>query len=119
MDNYYVKTEDNGLYNKHYITNESRLKTFEQWPKDKRPSASQLAACGFYFTGSGDKVACYYCGVQIIHWRINDNPWIEHALHSPKCAFVRLHRSTSAVYNWNSPDCPPESKSLLENCVVS
>ncbi|XP_054154247.1 baculoviral IAP repeat-containing protein 2-like [Oppia nitens] len=44
----------------------NRLNTFKQWPdRDSQPIAKQLAATGFYYTGTGTNLKCIECNGQL------------------------------------------------------
>jgi hypothetical protein len=68
-----------------------RLNTFVNWPIQMIPSKTALAQCGFYYTGSGDRVACFACDVKLHSWDRSDNPWVEHESHSPMCLFLKMY----------------------------
>jgi len=73
------------------VTYESRLQTFATWTGTVQ-NPEKLAKCGFYYLGEGDKTVCFYCGIGINKWEVQDNPWLEHALHSGSCAFLLLNK---------------------------
>ena len=75
---------------KTYIYYEDRLASFDTWSKQISPDGFQLAKAGFYYTGFGDKIACFSCDIKLCHWEKADNPWIEHCEKSPNCLFVKL-----------------------------
>lgn len=49
---------------------------------DKR---RKMAEAGFFYTGQGDATRCYKCGIGLKHWSPGDDPFKEHAKHSPGC----------------------------------
>ncbi|ODM88150.1 Baculoviral IAP repeat-containing protein 7 [Orchesella cincta] len=73
----------------------SRLKSFEKWEHKNKPEPSVLAEAGFFFSGKQDRVYCFYCGIGLHHWLSEDNPWMEHAISSPKCTFLLVNRARS------------------------
>ena len=73
-----------------YVNMEKRLNTFVGWPSCHSQTPLILAKSGFYFLGAWDKVACFACGVGLKCWQPTDDPWLEHALWSPQCPFLRL-----------------------------
>jgi Inhibitor of Apoptosis domain len=81
------------IFNKDMCAVQSRMQTFTDWSLNHRQRPAQLSVAGFYYIGRSDKVTCYYCGVTIYNWMPEDDPWIEHALHSGECPFLRLHKS--------------------------
>lgn len=72
-----------------YADLKERLKSFSGWPAHQAVEPSQLAAAGFFFTGSLDRVRCFSCGVRLRDWKAGENPWIEHSKYSPNCAFIK------------------------------
>ncbi|AQQ79947.1 putative inhibitor of apoptosis [Leptopilina boulardi filamentous virus] len=77
-------------YYPNYSTNESRLITFETWPKAMMRIKEQLSNAGFFYSGNGDKVLCYQCGGSINNFELHDDPWIRHAKEYPNCLYVFL-----------------------------
>ena len=74
-----------------YRNYKERLKTFEDWPKFlPGPSKEDLARSGFFYTGKGDRVYCFCCGVCLKDWVFGDSAYQEHAQWSPFCHFVTL-----------------------------
>ncbi|KFU98314.1 E3 ubiquitin-protein ligase XIAP, partial [Tauraco erythrolophus] len=67
---------------------ETRLKSFHNWPVDGQLTPKELADAGFYYTGVGDQVACFCCGGKLKTWEPGDRAWSEHKRHFPKCLFV-------------------------------
>ena len=68
----------------------SRMKTFDKWPKQMRPSAFDLVKSGFFYKGSGDYVECFFCGICLHDWETKDNALIEHNKWSPSCKFLSM-----------------------------
>lgn len=65
-----------------------RFETFKDWPVyyiDK----CVLAATGMFYTGTADKVKCYFCDVELGHWREGDHPVQEHILYSSECPLLK------------------------------
>ncbi|NXG57432.1 XIAP ligase, partial [Hemiprocne comata] len=67
---------------------ETRLKSFYNWPLNGQLTPKELANAGFYYTGVGDQVACFCCGGKLKQWEPSDIAWSEHKRHFPKCFFV-------------------------------
>lgn len=70
-------------------TEDLMLETFSRWPK-MYPNILELVKAGFYYTGSGDSVACISCGVVLEKWTPDDKPIEEHRKSSPFCEFLKL-----------------------------
>lgn len=63
--------------------------TFATWPRQK-PSADELVASGFYYTGEGDATTCMSCGVVLDHWDDLDLPNVEHEKANPNCELLNV-----------------------------
>uniref|UniRef100_A0A8C0ZIY7 RING-type E3 ubiquitin transferase n=1 Tax=Cyanistes caeruleus TaxID=156563 RepID=A0A8C0ZIY7_CYACU len=72
------------------VTEEMRLSTFDNWPQNSNVHPEQLARAGFFYTGQGDVVRCFYCDGGVRSWSFGDDPWREHAKWYPECEFL-LH----------------------------
>ena len=64
-----------------------RVKTFKSWPF-RTPNPLVLAKAGFFYFNDGDKVQCAFCLGIIGQWEKNDDPFVEHKNHFPRCPFV-------------------------------
>ncbi len=67
-----------------------RLRSFHAWPEFLGTRPTELARAGFFYTGVGDRVQCFFCGGVIKSWRPDDNPVIEHASRFTECGFIRM-----------------------------
>nr|XP_023022306.1 baculoviral IAP repeat-containing protein 2 [Leptinotarsa decemlineata]XP_023022307.1 baculoviral IAP repeat-containing protein 2 [Leptinotarsa decemlineata]XP_023022308.1 baculoviral IAP repeat-containing protein 2 [Leptinotarsa decemlineata]XP_023022310.1 baculoviral IAP repeat-containing protein 2 [Leptinotarsa decemlineata] len=86
-----------GPHNQDKITVNSRLATFENWPKSIKQRPVDLAEAGFYYTGVGDQTLCFYCGGGLKDWEESDEPWEQHALWFSKCVFLNLKKGKDFV----------------------
>ncbi|XP_059614747.1 baculoviral IAP repeat-containing protein 3-like [Phlebotomus argentipes] len=75
--------------NEHYVTLESRLESFSSWPVAMQTRPEDLASAGFYYSGRGDIVFCFVCGLRLNQWRVSDDPHVRHAKMSHNCEFLR------------------------------
>lgn len=73
-----------------------RLVTFKNFPHSVPVSAIRLAQAGFYYTGEGDKVKCFSCGMTYQGWELGDKPSSIHARISPDCLFVLGQESSNS-----------------------
>lgn len=73
-----------------YMNCENRFKTFQEWPSFLNPSAKDLSYAGFVYTGRGDVVYCFCCGVQLKNWEPTDQAWGEHFRYSPTCSYLKM-----------------------------
>ncbi|XP_055959464.1 uncharacterized protein LOC126832196 [Patella vulgata] len=69
---------------------EERLTSFKHWSKQYKPTKTQLADAGFFYTGVVTKVICFCCGLSVRDWEPAADPWQQHALISPTCRFIKL-----------------------------
>ncbi|XP_062571498.1 putative inhibitor of apoptosis [Saccostrea cucullata] len=65
-----------------------RISTFRNFPQTTSISTIRLAKEGFYYTGDGNKVACFACGVHRDGWKADDDPREIHCRLSPNCPFL-------------------------------
>ncbi|RUS81806.1 hypothetical protein EGW08_010443 [Elysia chlorotica] len=94
-----------------------RLGTFHGWPdvmtvtdvsKSVKPSALTLARAGFSYTGSGDEVICFSCGLRVDNWEKHNDPLVVHATRSPHCQLVM------GVESANQPVYVPPEKEYIK-----
>jgi hypothetical protein len=74
-----------------YASEHARLHTFINWPKNCPVQPKELIDAGFYYTGNGDKVTCFKCGIILAGWEAHDTPWGEHEKWSKSCPLVVEH----------------------------
>lgn len=67
-----------------------RLQTFEKWPKQMSQRPEHLVNSGFYYSGQGDSVTCFHCGITLKSWDAGDEIDFEHHRFSPKCKFLMM-----------------------------
>ena len=96
---------------------QSRLETFQAlgWPHPATHKATpaKLAASGFFLVPTNehpDRTVCYCCGVGLVNWSANSDPWYanepppswipsspsnreEHIRRSPTCGLVTGHHA--------------------------
>uniref|UniRef100_A0A8C5DZ77 RING-type E3 ubiquitin transferase n=1 Tax=Gouania willdenowi TaxID=441366 RepID=A0A8C5DZ77_GOUWI len=63
---------------------DSRLTTFHNWPTEASIQPDVLARAGFFYTGHGDNVKCFFCDGGLRNWEPGDDPWQEHAKWFPR-----------------------------------
>jgi len=71
---------------------EKRFATFASWPENGVPHPKRMAEAGFYYHGMDTCVTCFYCGCHLENWRIDSDPWLEHAARNPSCLYIRLQK---------------------------
>ncbi|GLH15880.1 Death-associated inhibitor of apoptosis 2 [Gryllus bimaculatus] len=107
----------------------NRLSTFGNRP-NPHVQPNDLTACGFFYSdvcdlvkrfkrgvevgGNDDTTLCFHCGKDVCEWTSNDDPWVEHALFSPKCSYVLLNKGIGFVDNVFKMRGSPKSKKDLK-----
>ena len=64
-----------------------RLQTFNEWPL-KEPFVKELVESGFFYSGMGDTVTCFYCDGDLNNWLQYDDPFEKHLDKYPRCHFA-------------------------------
>ncbi|CAG8681840.1 35184_t:CDS:2, partial [Racocetra persica] len=98
-----------------------------KWPykdsEEYKATPETLAKAGFYFNpvpNSKDNVVCFLCHKSMEGWDPQDDPFEEHAKHSPDCAWaicycsLRNFNDEQLPFNWDDKDKLPTSKKLEE-----
>ncbi|XP_074538344.1 baculoviral IAP repeat-containing protein 7 [Halichoeres trimaculatus] len=78
---------------------DTRLTTFHNWPTEASVQPDVLARAGFFYTGHGDNVKCFYCDGGLRNWEPGDDPWQEHAKWFPRCEFLIQSRGQEYISN--------------------
>ncbi|XP_014254856.1 baculoviral IAP repeat-containing protein 7-B-like isoform X2 [Cimex lectularius] len=68
---------------------ESRLRTFLNWPENAPVDSKRIARAGFYYMGQGLEVQCFRCGSRISDWNYGDKVMAKHKALDPRCPFVQ------------------------------
>lgn len=89
-----------------------RLISFEDWPRMMKQKPRELAEAGFYYTGKGDRVACFSCGGGLKDWEDGVVPWEQHAKLYSKCEYLKLIKGQQFIDHVN------ECKTLCIICCV-
>ncbi|XP_064888412.1 baculoviral IAP repeat-containing protein 7 isoform X2 [Columba livia] len=92
-----IDSEEAAPQNPEMVTEEMRLSTFRNWPQYSDMHPEQLARAGFFYTGQGDVVKCFYCDGAVRNWSFRDDPWREHAKWYPECEFLLRSRGREFV----------------------
>jgi baculoviral IAP repeat-containing protein 7/8 len=82
------------IYSSKFVRLESY---FEKWPKSLKQTPDQLSDAGFFYSGTGDGVICFYNGCSLKDWTENDDPWKEHAYWFENCPYVLLKKGKEFV----------------------
>nr|AUF82008.1 iap-5 [Cryptophlebia leucotreta granulovirus] len=66
---------------------ENRLDSFKYWPGHE--NKEKLALVGFYFSGVGDRIVCYFCKLDLYNFCVGEEDSIrDHKRYSPNCPFL-------------------------------
>ncbi|CAD7082250.1 unnamed protein product [Hermetia illucens] len=68
----------------------SKITSFQLAPRNLTEMRVDLAMAGFFYTGQGDNVQCYSCGLNQSDWTDGANPWEKHLENSPDCTYVKI-----------------------------
>lgn len=100
---------------------QARIKSFEKydWSPQIEQTPHQLAEAGFFYTGYGDATICFYCHCGLKKWLKNDNPFTEHAKHSPTCHYLKVVKGEAFINQVRTrmasqPACFAEIRELLQ-----
>ncbi|XP_077295166.1 death-associated inhibitor of apoptosis 1-like isoform X1 [Arctopsyche grandis] len=85
-----------------FASEPARLASFKDWPCRMKQRPEVMADAGFFYTGSGDKTVCYYCGGGLKDWEDDDDPWEQHARWFPTCHYIQLIKGDSYVQSVRS-----------------
>ena len=69
-----------------------RSHTFITWPKQMSQKRHEMVTSGFYYTGRGDVVQCFHCGLALKHWDSTDCVDAEHRKYAADCKFLLMVR---------------------------
>lgn len=89
---YQTVTKFHRIMHPEFASFESRLKSFRAWELSDVVDPYLLARAGFYFQKMPDQTACYFCGLIIVEWRKQEDPFMEHLIFKPECPFVHINR---------------------------
>ncbi|XP_044740083.1 death-associated inhibitor of apoptosis 1-like [Chrysoperla carnea] len=78
-----------------HVTLESRLRTYKSWNHPIK--VEELAAARFFYVGFEDRTKCFYCGLGLYCWAVNDIAWEQHARWYSPCAYVRINKGDEFI----------------------
>ncbi|CAF2524850.1 unnamed protein product [Rotaria sp. Silwood2] len=82
-----------------YVDIPTRSASYATWTNGTLPTVEKFVEAGFFYTGNGSIVTCFYCRGSLQGWNADHNPMIEHARSFPHCAYAKqlcgddLHRT--------------------------
>ena len=74
-------------FNTAMAISKDRESTFISWPRQIVQKPSEFVPSGFYYTGRGDVVQCFFCGIYLKHWSRTDRVDLKHRKHLPEYKF--------------------------------
>ena len=77
-------------YNKNLCRLYQRIETFKTWTSGIKLRPWDFAKSGFYYTGGGDAVTCFFCGTTVTIWQMAEDVNSEHKKHSPSCLYLKM-----------------------------
>lgn len=86
----HYSNEKNDLQIKYpeYQNEINRVHSFRDWPPSLRPKRDDFNNSGLFYTGNGDRVVCFSCGLGLKDWETGDEPFTEHARWTPGCRYL-------------------------------
>ena len=75
-------------YNASMANSTNRRGTFISWPKQMKQKPQDMVKSGFFYTGRGDVVQCFYCGIALKHWDTIDSVDDEHRKYATQCKYL-------------------------------
>ena len=79
-------------FNVEMANSTDRSHTFITWPKQMSQKRHEMVSSGFYYTGRGDVVQCFHCGLALKHWDSTDCVHAEHRKYAADCKFLLMVR---------------------------
>lgn len=76
-----------------------REQSFENWPQQIAQKPKDLILNGFFYTGIGDKVTCFYCNVSLQQWEKTDSIEIEHLKWEPNCLYAKIVSGQASLHD--------------------
>ena len=73
----------------HYSDITKRVESFATWSEQAAPSVDELVRAGFFYTGTGSALTCFYCGGSLQNWSATDNPINEHVRWFSHCPYAK------------------------------
>ncbi|MDP0563024.1 MAG: RING-HC finger protein [Candidatus Endonucleobacter sp. (ex Gigantidas childressi)] len=81
-----------------YTTYQARIESYVNWPwQEALQTPQDLAEAGYFYTGVGDVVRCFFCDIGLAEWGSHDLPWQEHARHASDCWFLKTTKGQQYV----------------------
>lgn len=99
-----------------------RLASFTTWTHPPHFSATptKLALAGFFSCPSAqyiDRCVCFCCGIALVKWEANDDPWAEHVKHAKICPFVRGKEVGNVPIDETNPEAEEPQDNLIQTLL--
>ncbi len=85
-------------YAPHWANKKDRLATYDTWSPSMCFSKETMASKGWAYTGFGDRVICWACGVVLFMFDPSDDVDEEHRKYSPMCPLAQFQTSISKTF---------------------
>jgi len=69
---------------------ENRLNSFSFWSPTHPIKPHQFARAGFFYTGYGEIVKCFSCGLELCDFKTYDDILDEHIRWNPECKYLKI-----------------------------
>lgn len=102
-----------------YVLEIQRLETYRNFPPDCPVKPEILAKAGFFYTGIGDTVRCFYCDMGLHSLERGDDPWEEHARHYPNCSNLESAKGREYIELVQRRSSPDQTRSDTEQDITS
>lgn len=99
-----------------YAVESARLATFKNWPIGIRIDPRILADAGFFYTGCGDMIVCFFCGGGLKDWEAEDVPWEQHATWFSDCQYLKLVKGQEYVDKYAKRKEPESGSDDAQQC---
>lgn len=97
-----------------YVSIESRIRSFDTWPKSLPPDKKRLAEAGFFYTGKEDQTLCFHCGGGLKDWVPEDDPWDQHCKWFSKCHYLLMAKGKEYVNTVTGQRVTSPSKEVIQ-----
>lgn len=101
----------------------NRVHSFKQWPQALTPTKNDFNETGLFYTGNGDKVICFSCGLGLKDWEAGDEPLTEHARWTSGCLYLDHIKGEKFVENvkksFEEPDVIEEEDEEHDQEIVA
>jgi len=98
LDWWQIKTLNGPEINMDFLS--TRLETFNTWPIGIKQRPEELAESGLFYSGNGDLLVCFACGIKLKDWKPEDDVWKKHFWET-SCWYIREMKDE----NWIRETC--------------